>query len=294
MHGLPAAGLLTGLCGAVAVTGLYLALRAALAPPAPLSSGRPKRWTRAGAAWLTARVTDTAGTARARRLLLADDLAVAGRDPVVHTAVRVTHATIAALAGALLAVAAALTGLPLPSLIGPVLVALAVPVGVLVADRPVRTVAKARRQEARLAVAAYLDLVRVLLAGGLTLHAALRLAADAGTGWAFTQIRAALDTAATRRQPPDSGLDQLAARIPLPEWRELRLTVTSALRGASPVLAMESKATHLRATEAADARAQAATADAELELPAATVALAFVAFLTYPLLAVLTATGITP
>ncbi|MBL7516569.1 secretion system protein, partial [Frankia sp. CNm7] len=191
MSDLPAVGLLTGLCGAAATTGAYLALRTALTPPTqPGQPGQPGRWTRTGAAWLTGQITRAAGPARGRRLLLTDDLAIAGRDPVTHTATRLAHATIAALAAALLTAGTTLVGLPVPALSGPALVTLAVPVGVLVADRPVRAVAKARRQETRLAVAAYLDLVRVLLAGGLTLHAALRLAADAGTGWAFTQIRA--------------------------------------------------------------------------------------------------------
>ncbi|MBL7519813.1 secretion system protein, partial [Frankia sp. CNm7] len=171
MSFLSAAGFVTGLCGASATLGAYVALRAALTPRTTPPNRQPGRWARAGAVWLTDRVTHTAGPGRARRLLLADDLAVAGRDPITHTAIRAAHATLAALAGALLAAAVMLAGLPLPALTGPALVVLAAPVGVLVADRPVRRVAKARRQEARLAVAAYLDLVRVLLAGGLTLHA---------------------------------------------------------------------------------------------------------------------------
>ncbi|MDT3446423.1 type II secretion system F family protein [Pseudofrankia sp. BMG5.37] len=290
--GLPAGTALTGLCGASAATGLYLALSAALT--ARTSVARPARWTRAAAGWVNGHVEQVAGPARARRLLLADDLALAGRDQATHTATRVATATACAVSTAVAAGGAALAGLSMPVLLAPALVLFAAFVGVVAADRPVRRRAKVRRQETRLAIAAYLDLVRVLLAGGLPLPAALRLAADAGHGWAFTQIATALATASARQQPADTGLDLLAHRIPLPEWRELRLTVTSALRGASPVEAMDSKATHLRAAEAAQARAEAATADAELELPAAAVALAFVGFLTYPLLAMLTSPGTLP
>ena len=289
MNALAASGLLTGLCGAVAGLGVFLTARAALAgSPTP---DRPARWPRAGGAWLNGQVAAVAGPARARRLLLADDLAIAGRDQDIHTAVRLGAALGLAL------VAAIGTAYALPNSVAlatPVAVVLAGLVGVALADRPVRQLAHRRRQETQLAVAAYLDLARVLLASGLPLHAVLRLAADAGHGWAFSQIRGALEGAAARQQPPDVGFEALARRIPLAEWRELRLTVTSALRGASSVEAMDSKAVHLRAAEAATARADAATADAELELPAAAVALVFVLFLTYPLLAALSTSGLTP
>ncbi|MBL7487439.1 type II secretion system F family protein [Frankia sp. AgB1.9] len=287
---MPAARLLAGLCGASAGIGCFLVLRTVAGR---VSLGQPSRWLQAGAAWLNGQVTGTAGPERGRRILLADEIAIAGRDPAAHTASRVAHATGLAILAALLAAAAAAMGLPMPVLVGPVAVLLAAFAGVTLADRPVRRLATQRRQETKLAVAAYLELVRVLLASGLPLHAVLRLAADAGHGWAFGQIRAALATSAARNQSPDAGLDELAGRVPLPELRELRLTITSALRGASPVEAMDSKATHLRASEAADARAEAATADAELELPAAAVALVFVGFLTYPLLAVLSSSGLT-
>ncbi|OHV64190.1 type II secretion system F family protein [Pseudofrankia sp. BMG5.36] len=290
--GLPAGSVLMGLCGATAATGIYLALYAALT--ARTSATHPARWTRAAGGWVNDHVEQAAGSARARRLLLADDLALAGRDRATHTATRVATATACAVGTAVAVAGAPLTGVPVPALLEPVLVGFAAFVGVAAADRPIRRRAKVRRQETRLAIAAYLDLVRVLLAGGLPLPAALRLAADAGHGWAFSQIATALAAASARHQPADAGLDILAHRVPLAEWRELRLTVTSALRGASPVEAMDSKATHLRAAEAAQARAEASTADAELELPAAAVALAFVGFLTYPLLALLTGPATLP
>ena len=291
MTALPAAGMLSGLCGALAGTGLFLAARAAATEPgAPGRAGR-RSWTQAGGAWLNGQLAAVAGPARARRLLLADDLAIAGRDPDVHTALRL-GCGLGLVAATTVAVTFALPDSVVLAM--PLGVLLAALVGVALADRPVRQLAQRRRQETRLASAAYLDLARVLLASGLPLHAALRLAADAGHGWAFTQIRGALDLAAARQQPPDVGFETLAARVPLTEWRELRLTVTSALRGASPVEAMSSKAVHLRAAEAAQARADAATADAELELPAAAVALVFVVFLTYPLLSSLSSSGLTP
>jgi Flp pilus assembly protein TadB len=279
------------LSGATAGLGAYLLLTRLTAALAATRARRGRPGTGATTGWtadLDRRAERLLGRSRARRLLLADDLAVAGRDRAAHTAARLAHTLAGAAGSAGLAVLLAATGVgaPLPAA-GAGCLATGL-LGLAAADRPVRRLAAARRQETRLAVASFVDLVRVLLAGGLPLHAALRTAADAGGGWAWTEIRTALDRARQRRLPPDAGLDDLATRIPLPEFAELRLTVSSALRGASPAAALASKATHLRAAEAAQARTETAVADAEMELPAAAVALAFVAFLTYPLLVVLT------
>ncbi|WP_131788018.1 type II secretion system F family protein [Protofrankia symbiont of Coriaria ruscifolia] len=287
---------LPALCGALAGAGVFLTVRTLL--PAP--SGGESRADRAGstpaaaagwAAWIIAALTRLAGQTRTRRLLLADDLALADRDQVAHTAVRIGRGLAGSTVMAALAAGAAAAGLGLPFLLLPAGCLFGGLLGVLSADRPVRRLAAARRQETRLAVAAFIDLLRILLVGGLPLHAALTAAVDSGGGWAFEQIRDALDWARTHRVAPDAGLDRLATRIPAPEFTDLRLTISSALRGASPVQALQSKAVHMRAAEAAQARTESATADAEMELPAAVVALAFVAFLTFPLLMILTRTG---
>jgi hypothetical protein len=260
------------------------------------AGGRFGGWApRAGwAADVNSGVEQALGRHRARRLLLADDLAVVGGDPAAHTARRLGHGLAAAGTAAALAVVALAAGVGFPVPLAGAGCLAAAAAGIAAADRPVRRTASARRREARLAVASFVDLVRILLVGGLPLHAALAVAADAGRGWAYGEIRAALAWARARHLPPDAGLDLLATRVGLAAFAELRLTVGSALRGASPVVALASKATHLRAAEAAQARAETATADAEMELPAAVVALAFVAFLAFPLLAVLTGTGAAP
>jgi Flp pilus assembly protein TadB len=226
-------------------------------------------------------------------LLLEDDLALAGRSVDAHTTSRLLHAILGAGAGLLVWAVAGLL-MPLPVFLLPALPVFAVIFAILIADRRVRDLAAARRQEAQLAVAAYVDLVAILLIGGLPLGAALRTGADQGSGWAFTQIRAALSWAGDRGQGPDAGLEHLAHRYPVPEFADLALSIASARRGASPVIALESKAAFMRGASAAQARAEAAVADAQIELPSAVVALAFIAFLTYPLMSLLTTTpGVT-
>ncbi len=291
---------LPALCGAGAGAGVSLAVRMLLpaggrfvptgtAVPAGADADAPAGWP----GRINTTVTRLAGQARARQLLLADDLALTGRDPALHTAARVGRALAGGTAMAVLA-AAGTAGFGLPALLTPGGCLFGGLLGIWSADQPIRRLAAARRQETRLAVAAFIDLVAILLVGGLPLHAALRVAVDSGQGWAFGEIRDALDWARTHRVAPDAGLDRLATRIPAPEFTELRLTISSALRGASPVQALASKAVHLRAAEAAAARTASATADAEMELPAAVVALAFVAFLTFPLLMILSRTGAGP
>ncbi|ONH60462.1 secretion system protein [Frankia sp. CcI49] len=227
------------------------------------------------------------GRSRSRRLLLTDELAILGRDPALHTATRMLRLLVASGTATALVVVLTAAGVSLPGLLLPAACLLCGVLGFLSADLPVHRRVAARRREVRAAVAAYLDLVRILLVGGAPLYSALRTAAGAGQGWAFGAISSSLDWARSHGLPPDAGLALLAARVPLAEFTDLRLTVGSALRGASPVIALRSKAVHLRATEAAQVRLETSTADAAMELPAAVVALAFVAFLTHPLLAVL-------
>lgn len=282
------------LCGAAVGAGIYLLgrhlrrTRGAAGTDPPRHQAAPRAHPSYKlAAGVDAVVVRGLGRTRARRLLLADELTILGRDPARHTATRMLRLlALSGMATALVAVLPAV-GVDVPCLLLPAACLVCGILGFLSADLPVRRQVAARRREVRAAVAAYLDLVRILLVGGAPLYSALRTAADAGEGWAFGVISSSLDWARSHGLPPDVGFALLAARVPLAEFTELRLTMGSALRGASPVVALHSKAVHLRAAEAAQVRLETSTADAAMELPAAVVALAFVAFLTYPLLAVL-------
>jgi hypothetical protein len=277
-------------CGALAGLGLWRAVWAVWAGRPQLAADiafldAPPRPDRAGPLQgAAARLTGWLRRVGLARLLLADDLALVGRDVDGHTAVRMVWLLAGAGAGLAAGAAAVLAGVGLPPAVVPLAAVTGGLAGVATADRPVRRLAAERRREAALAVAAFVDLARILLVGGLPLHTALRAAADTGSGWAFTRIAGALDAARERGLPPDAGLAELAGRLPVPAFADLRRTVASARRGASPVVALESRAASIRAAEAAQSRGEEAAADAQMELPAAAVAVAFVGYLTYPLL----------
>ncbi|WP_018638277.1 hypothetical protein [Parafrankia elaeagni] len=217
------------------------------------------------------------------RLLRADDVVIAGRTVDAHTVSRIGYLLAATGTVTLLMLPGAMARLVPPAAM-PLLLLAAGMTGVHLADRPVVRLAAARRTDAALAVAAYTDLVRILVVGGLPLHAALTAAADTGTGWTFELLRRSLDDARLRGLPPDAVLADLAAGLPIPAFADLARTIATALRGASPVLALEARAAAIRAEESAHVRGTEAAADAQMELPATAVAIAFVAFLTYPLL----------
>lgn len=217
------------------------------------------------------------------RLLLSADVRLAGRSEDGHMAARLLHLLAGTAAGlACAALAGVVSGLP--PLLSALLLVGGMLAGVTLADRPVRRLAHVRRRDAALATAAYVDLVRILLVGGLPLPAALTAAADSGRGWTFACLRDALADARTRGIPADVGFAGLAVTYPLREFTDLARTVSAARSGASPVLAFESRAAAIRHADTARQRAAEAAVDAQMDLPAAVVALAFVAFLTYPLL----------
>jgi Flp pilus assembly protein TadB len=232
---------------------------------------------------LPGRLCTLARTHGLGRLLRGDDVALADRTDEAHMASRLLHLLSGAAAGVGFATLSRLLA-PTPPPLALVFVLVGGLGGILLADRPVRRLAAARRRDAALATAAYVDLVRVLLVGGLPLPTALTAAADRGRSWTFDRLRAALADARLRSEPPDRGIAALADIYPLREFTDLARTLSAARAGASPVLAFESRADAIRRRDTAQQRAQEAAADAQMDLPAAVVALAFVAFLAYPLL----------
>ena len=85
----------------------------------------------------------------------------------------------------------------------------------------VRQEAAARRAATRHALAAFLDLVVIAIAGGAGVEAALTYAAATGQGPAFAQLRQALETARLTRQPPWQTLGQLGTELGVTELTEL-------------------------------------------------------------------------
>jgi Flp pilus assembly protein TadB len=211
------------------------------------------------------------------------DLAILGRPPERQLAEQAT----AAIAGLLLAPAftglLAAGGLAVPWQLpaaGAVLLAAA---GFTAPALAVRQQAAARRADARHALAAFLDLVVIALAGGGGVEAALTYAGAAGTGWAFTQLRGALDTARLTRRPPWETLAQLGRELGVAELGELAASITLAgTEGAKVKASLAAKAAALRTRQLADAETTAQAATEKMSLPLVLLFAGFLVLIGYP------------
>ena len=213
------------------------------------------------------------------------DLAVMERP--VERFVAEKFATTLALAGIAVAFAVSLrfAGSPLPNAVafGAALVAAAV--GFVVPDLTLRSQAKARRAGFCNALSSYLDLVNILLAGGAGIETSLEAAAQAGDGWAFTQIRNALLRSRTKRQSPWSSFTELGEAIGVRELAEIAASVQLAgEQGARVKLSLSAKAAALRAHQMARIEADAQAATERMGLPTVLMFVGFMVLLGYPAL----------
>ena len=213
------------------------------------------------------------------------DLAVMERP--VERFVAEKFATTLALAGIAVAFAVSLrfAGSPLPNAVafGAALVAAAV--GFVVPDLTLRSQAKARRAGFCNALSSYLDLVNILLAGGAGIETSLEAAAQAGDGWAFTQIRHALLRSRTKRQSPWSSFTELGEAIGVRELAEIAASVQLAgEQGARIKLSLSAKAAALRAHQMARIEADAQAATERMGLPTVLMFVGFMVLLGYPAL----------
>lgn len=216
---------------------------------------------------------------------VADDLTVVGRTVADHLAVKGTLALLGLLAPVGLELLLTLTGtglgLAAPTLLG--LVAAAV--GFLTPDLAVRQAAAARRGEVRHALAAFLDLVVISLAGGAGVDSALHAAARAGKGWAFERFQLALDTAHLTRTTPWTRLRQLGVELGVADLSELAASVSLAgTEGARVRTSLATKAAALRTREHNEIETNAQATTERMALPVAAFLTGFLIFLTYPAL----------
>ncbi len=140
--------------------------------------------------------------------------------------------------------------------------------GFLYPDLPLADQVKGRQQAFRHALSSYLDLVTIILAGGGGIESALRGAAEAGDGWAFEQIRAALRRAEFTGQTPWEAFDDLGADLDINELSELAASVGLAGgHGAKIRRSLEAKADALRAQQAAAVETSAETRTEQMIVP---------------------------
>jgi tight adherence protein C len=214
------------------------------------------------------------------------DLVVIGRTPERHLAEKVTLC----LSGFLLVPAAvavlALGGVAVPWEV-PLWIAIVLGVGGFVLpDLGVHAEASKRRSDFRHALGSFLDLVVIALAGGAGVEGALAEAAGVGQGWAFGQLRQALEEARLTRVAPWGPLGRLGEDLGVEDLCELAASVGLAgSEGAKVRATLSAKAGSIRAHSLADAQAAAEAMSERMSLPVVVLFAGFLLFVGYPALA---------
>ncbi len=250
------------------------------APRTRVGGYRANDDTRARWARLVARVTG------AQSPRLAADLSVLGRSSSRHTLDKIGYAGVflamVVVAIALLPVTG--VGVPLlPATVGAVGFAAC---GWFYPDVEVRSKARAARRSWAEALAVYVDIVGISLAGGAGVEDALSVAARSGSGRRFVELDDALRTSVTRRQKLWLALDELGERSDIPALRELAAAVDLAAESGSRIReTLLAKAGAMRVRQLTEAEADAQKASETMGVAPALMAIAGVVLIGYPAVA---------
>lgn len=216
---------------------------------------------------------------------IARDLRICGISTAEHAFAKISASLLWGFLPVLLIFAANFVGWSLPYWWGIVGILLGSAGGFVLADRQLREKAAKRRVAFRGALVAYLDLVKILLAGGSHTDGALYQAALAGKGWAFSEIRGVLDWSRVHGQPLSVGLARLGGELGVTELNEIASTVNLAeTEGASPSEALARKAESAAERALTEAQAEANALTEKMTVPTVVIAFAFVVFIAYPAL----------
>jgi Flp pilus assembly protein TadB len=185
-----------------------------------------------------------------------------------------------------IAALAALGGMSLP-LIVPVWVSLVLGVtGFFLPDLLIRGEAAEARRAFRHALSAFLELVRINLAGGAGIESALHDSVAVGRGWSFDRLRESLGVARLSGDTPWAALGRLGIELRVDELVELSSSlVLAGSEGAKIKESLAAKADSLRRHEAALAEAKAQEASERMSVPIAVLLFGFLIFLGYPAVA---------
>jgi len=150
-------------------------------------------------------------------------------------------------------------------------------------DVAVTQEARARRDDLRRALACYLDLVSMSLAGGRGIPEALPTAAHIGQGWAFELIAETISRARYAGITPWEAFADLGTRIDLPELRDLGGALTLvADDGAKVRQSLTARAATQRRRQLAESEGDAEKGDQSIGIAQVVLAIGFLLFLSYP------------
>ena len=153
--------------------------------------------------------------------------------------------------------------------------------------------AKRDRRAFRHAFGAYLDLVDVMTAAGMGPESAMHSAADAGDGWAFEQLRGALDAARrSRHQSIWEALGELGRRLGVVELGQLAASASLVdTEGARIRQSLAAQAETMRAAQLAEVEAEAESATERMTVPVTVLLAGFILFIAYPAVANISGIG---
>ncbi len=152
-----------------------------------------------------------------------------------------------------------------------------------------------RRRDFRHSLSAYLDLVTIILAGGGGLETALGTAAEAGDGWAFTEIRYALRKARLSGRSAWDLFDELGQELGVNELCELAASAHLAGdQGARIRASLAAKADSMRSNQTAAIEAQAESATEKMLLPVVTLVVGMILFIGFGVVQAISTPGTVP
>ena len=171
-----------------------------------------------------------------------------------------------------------------PGVAAPVLAGLLLSVVLFwIPDVSLSRAASARRFELRRALACYLDLVSMSLAGGRGIPEALPAAARIGRGWAFSLLQQTLDRARYVGVTPWVALSELGEKLDVPELQDLGGSLQLvADDGAKVRASLAARASTQRRRQLAETEGEAAKADQSIQMAQVVLAVGFFLFLGFP------------
>jgi Flp pilus assembly protein TadB len=149
--------------------------------------------------------------------------------------------------------------------------------------RTISHMAHKRRTDMNMAVAVFLDLINVLLAGGAGIETAVLTAASAGDGWSFNYIRRTLARAQSSRENFWDALDNAGVHIEVQSLRDIAQSIRVAgEHGGRIRQTLASRADALRRNNLAFIEHEAQRRTERMGLPMVAMFVGFVVFIGYP------------
>jgi tight adherence protein C len=174
-------------------------------------------------------------------------------------------------------------GLALHTWLSAVIVILVTFAGYVRAIAVTKKRAKALRRDMSAALAAYLDLVNVLLAGGAGMETALLAASNAGDGWCFEEFRLALARAHSSRRSFWDELRALGENYGIDALVDVAHSVQLAgEHGARVRQSLHTKAASLRALNLATIEYEAQQSTEHMGIPVVMLFVGFIILIGYP------------